>query len=98
MEALRFVNLEAQQKKWVEVYCGLGPNVARDYDGLIDSNKQNHIQINFDPRQQYGKKEKKIHGVLGMHSFLLCTCSFLSVYSLYLEMLFVSCHITTHCI
>ncbi|KAG5530912.1 hypothetical protein RHGRI_025757 [Rhododendron griersonianum] len=65
MEALRFVNLEAQQKKWVEVYCGLGPNVARDYDGLIDSNNQNHIQVNFDPRQQFGKKGKKIHGVLG---------------------------------
>lgn len=69
MEALRFVNLEAQQKKWVEVYCGLGPNVARDYEGLIDSNNQNHIQVNFDPRQQFGKKGKKIHGVLGMHSF-----------------------------
>ncbi|KAI8537645.1 hypothetical protein RHMOL_Rhmol09G0040100 [Rhododendron molle] len=65
MEALRFVNLEAQQKKWVEVYCGLGPNVVRDYDGLIDSNNENHIQVNFDPRQQFGKKGKKIHGVLG---------------------------------
>ncbi|KAI8537642.1 hypothetical protein RHMOL_Rhmol09G0040100 [Rhododendron molle] len=64
MEALRFVNLEAQQKKWVEVYCGLGPNVVRDYDGLIDSNNENHIQVNFDPRQQFGKKGKKIHGVL----------------------------------
>ncbi|KAE9450556.1 hypothetical protein C3L33_17539, partial [Rhododendron williamsianum] len=68
MEALRFVNLEAQQKKWVEVYCGLGPNVARDYDGLIDSNNQNHIQVNFDPRQQFGKKGKKIHGVLDLKS------------------------------
>lgn len=66
MEALRFVNLEAQQKKWTEVYCGLGPNVAKNYDGLIDCNNQKHIQIDFDPRQQFGKKEKKIPGVFGM--------------------------------
>lgn len=66
MEALRFVNLEAQQKKWAEVYCGLGPNVAKNYDGLIDCNNQKHIQIDFDPRQQFGKKEKKIPGVFGM--------------------------------
>lgn len=92
MEALRFVNLEAQQKKWAEVYCGLGPNVAKDYDGLIDCNNQKHIQIDFDPRQQFGKKEKKIPGVFGMYSFSRRTCSF-RLYLLYLENDVFSCHV-----
>ncbi|XP_057489258.1 LOW QUALITY PROTEIN: uncharacterized protein LOC130775161 [Actinidia eriantha] len=65
MEDLRFVNLEAQMKKWVEVYCGLGPIVAREYDGLIDSKSQKHIQLNFDPRHQFAKKEKNTSGILG---------------------------------
>ncbi|CAL5391835.1 unnamed protein product [Camellia sinensis] len=68
VEALRFVNLESQQKKWVEVYCGLAPIVAREYDGLIDCNHQKHIQINFDPRKQFGKK-KKTPAVLGEDCF-----------------------------
>ncbi|PSS35902.1 Gem-associated protein [Actinidia chinensis var. chinensis] len=65
LEDLRFVNLEAQMKKWVEVYCGLGPIVAREYDSLIDSKSQKHIQLNFDPRHQFAKKEKNTPGILG---------------------------------
>ncbi|CAL5337026.1 unnamed protein product [Camellia sinensis] len=65
VEALRFVNLESQQKKWIEVYCGLAPIVAGEYDGLIACNRQKHIQINFDPRKQSGKK-KKTPAVLGL--------------------------------
>ncbi|KAL6970790.1 hypothetical protein U1Q18_030478 [Sarracenia purpurea var. burkii] len=66
MEALRFVNLEAQRKKWLEVYCGLAPTVTKEYEGLIDFDNQKHIRLNFDPRHQFGKKEKKTPGILGM--------------------------------
>ncbi|XP_028111076.1 uncharacterized protein LOC114309532 [Camellia sinensis] len=68
VEALRFVNLESQQKKWIEIYCGLAPIVAGEYDGLIACNRQKHIQINFDPRKQSGKK-KKTPAVLGEDCF-----------------------------
>ncbi|XP_028100604.1 uncharacterized protein LOC114299969 isoform X3 [Camellia sinensis] len=68
VEALRFVNLESQQKKWIEIYCGLAPIVAGEYDGLIACNHQQHIQINFDPRKQFGKK-KKTPAVLGEDCF-----------------------------
>ncbi|CAL5414013.1 unnamed protein product [Camellia sinensis] len=57
MEALKFVNLEAQRKMWIEAYCGLAPTVAREYDGLIDSNHQKHTLFSSDTRQQFGKKE-----------------------------------------
>ncbi|XP_059653591.1 uncharacterized protein LOC132300500 [Cornus florida] len=56
MESLRFVDVEAQRKKWMEVYCGLGPSVAREYDSLVECNHQKHIHVNFDPRRQFGKK------------------------------------------
>ncbi|KAK9288355.1 hypothetical protein L1049_016808 [Liquidambar formosana] len=58
MEALRFVNVEKQQKMWYEVYCGLGPSVAKEYNDLVNCANQKHIRLNFDPRQQYGKKEE----------------------------------------
>ena len=67
-EDLRFVNLEAQKKKWVEVYCGLGQIVAREYDGLVDSNSHKLIQLNFDPRHQFEKKENNTPGILGICS------------------------------
>lgn len=55
LEAFRFVGLEWQKKKWAEVYCGLGPAVQMEYDGLVDSNthnqyRQKHIRVDFNPR------------------------------------------------
>ncbi|KAL0358460.1 UNVERIFIED_CONTAM: hypothetical protein Sangu_0695400 [Sesamum angustifolium] len=59
MEALRFQELEDQKKKWVEVYCGLGQQVAQEYDGLVDLAKlhQKHgvPSVDFDPRPQFLK-------------------------------------------
>ncbi|XP_052207038.1 uncharacterized protein LOC127811327 isoform X2 [Diospyros lotus] len=66
--AMRSVNLEEQRKKWIEVYSGLEPTVAREYDGLVGRNRQKHIQVNFDPRKQLPKKEKAL-GLLGEDSF-----------------------------
>ncbi|KAK2999631.1 hypothetical protein RJ639_024063 [Escallonia herrerae] len=57
MEALRFVNVDEQRKKWIEVYCGLGPAVVGEYDGLVDCNYQKQFEVNFDPRQQFRRKE-----------------------------------------
>lgn len=53
LEALRFVAVEWQRKKWTEVYCGLGPAVQEEYDGLVGSD--NHSQFH-----QQQKKKKHI--------------------------------------
>ncbi|KAA8527309.1 hypothetical protein F0562_034594 [Nyssa sinensis] len=58
MEALRFVNVESQRKKWIEVYCGLGPAVTREYESLVECKHQKHTRLNFDPRKRLGKKEE----------------------------------------
>ncbi|XP_051118118.1 uncharacterized protein LOC127242581 [Andrographis paniculata] len=54
MEALRFECLEDQKRKWIEVYCALGPSVAEEYDALVDSANNHHkncvANLNFDPR------------------------------------------------
>ncbi|KAG8369531.1 hypothetical protein BUALT_Bualt14G0023200 [Buddleja alternifolia] len=62
MEALRFEELEYQKRKWVEVYCGLSPIVAQEYDGLLDDTDRVHQKhnnnvpsIDFDPRPQFRK-------------------------------------------
>ncbi|KAK4420226.1 hypothetical protein Salat_2435600 [Sesamum alatum] len=59
MEALRFQELEDQKKKWVEVYCGFGQQVAQEYDGLVELAKihQKHgvPSFDFDPRPQFLK-------------------------------------------
>ncbi|KAL0281738.1 UNVERIFIED_CONTAM: hypothetical protein Sradi_7291800, partial [Sesamum radiatum] len=59
MEALRFQELEDQKKKWVEVYCGFGQQVAQEYDGLVELAKihQKHVvpSVDFDPRAQFLK-------------------------------------------
>ncbi|KAI3459759.1 hypothetical protein Pfo_016422 [Paulownia fortunei] len=59
MEALRFEDLDDQKKKWVEVYCGLGALVAKEYDGLVSSanihQKHNVPNLDFDPRPQFQK-------------------------------------------
>lgn len=51
MELLRYINPEEQRRLWMVVRCCLGPVVLKEYDGL----KQ--IRVNFDPRQQFAKKE-----------------------------------------
>ncbi|KAL2249425.1 UNVERIFIED_CONTAM: hypothetical protein Sindi_2416200 [Sesamum indicum] len=59
MEALRFQELEDQKKKWVEVYCGLGQQVAQEYDGLAElaniHQKHGVPSFDFDPRPQFLK-------------------------------------------
>lgn len=57
MEALRFLNVGKQRKIWSEVYCGLGPNVASEYNDLVNYANQKHNQLNFDPRLQFGTKK-----------------------------------------
>ncbi|KAL7145446.1 hypothetical protein ABFS83_07G084400 [Erythranthe nasuta] len=57
MESLRFEELEEQKKRWVEVYCGLGPLVAKEYDELVDFNKS-VPDIDFDPRLKFRKSAK----------------------------------------
>ncbi|GER27872.1 survival of motor neuron protein-interacting protein [Striga asiatica] len=61
MEVLRFQGVEEQKKKWVEVYCGLGPLVQREYDELVKSEKTREedsfpsFDFDFDPRPQFQK-------------------------------------------
>ncbi|KZV34817.1 hypothetical protein F511_00719 [Dorcoceras hygrometricum] len=57
MEALRFEDLEGQKKKWLEVYCGLCPSLALEYDGMVrsDKNLEPTISFDFDPRPQFQK-------------------------------------------
>ncbi|KAL0340545.1 UNVERIFIED_CONTAM: hypothetical protein Sradi_4571300 [Sesamum radiatum] len=90
MEALRFQELEDQKKKWVEVYCGLGQQVAQEYDGLVDLAKlhQKHgvPSVDFDPRPQFLKSanlgaflgasvpEKIHHFVIMLFHKLDCEC------------------------
>lgn len=71
MEALRFVNVEAQREMWKEIYDGLGFAVAAEYDDLASCNHQKvskhqkHIRLNFDPRKRFEKKEVA-PSILGM--------------------------------
>ncbi|XP_075523689.1 uncharacterized protein LOC142556222 isoform X1 [Primulina tabacum] len=55
MEELRFEDLHGQKKKWLEVYCGLCPSVALEYDDLVnsDNNLEPAISFDFDPRPQF---------------------------------------------
>ncbi|KAG9141375.1 hypothetical protein Leryth_001819 [Lithospermum erythrorhizon] len=53
MVEMRFVCEEEQKKKWVEVYCGLGPEVTEEYDSLIGcKNQKQQITVEFDPRRK----------------------------------------------
>ncbi|XP_073284248.1 uncharacterized protein [Primulina huaijiensis] len=57
MEALRFEDLDGQKKKWLEVYCGLCPSEALEYDDLVnsDDNFEPTFCFDFDPRPQFLK-------------------------------------------
>ncbi|PIN25494.1 hypothetical protein CDL12_01761 [Handroanthus impetiginosus] len=59
LEALRFEKMEEQKKKWVEVYCGFGPLVSQEYDGLVNLDKihpkDSVPSFDFDPRPQFLK-------------------------------------------
>lgn len=57
LETLRFVGMEEQKKMWVEVYCGLGDTVQKEYDGLLDSNTQKHIRLS---RRHLGKENTPV--------------------------------------
>ncbi|CAI9290362.1 unnamed protein product [Lactuca saligna] len=58
MEALRYVGIDEQKKKWIEAYCGLGPDASKEYDALIGSAHANQDEnyVNFDPRPQFANK------------------------------------------
>ncbi|CAH9102066.1 unnamed protein product [Cuscuta europaea] len=55
LEAMRFLNVEEQRKKWIEVYSGLGLDVQKEYNGLLRSTDQKKNLVDFDPRRQLGK-------------------------------------------
>ncbi|KVH90908.1 Survival motor neuron interacting protein 1 [Cynara cardunculus var. scolymus] len=58
MEALRYSRMDDQKKKWIEVYCGLGSVVAKEYDGLggsVHDEEENYV--NFDPRPLFASKK-----------------------------------------
>ncbi|KAL3329512.1 hypothetical protein AABB24_036540 [Solanum stoloniferum] len=59
LENLRFVGMEQQRKMWVEVYCGLGDTVQKEYDGLVDSNTQKHIRLSRS-RRHIGKENTPV--------------------------------------
>lgn len=59
LENLRFVGMEKQRKMWVEVYCGLGDTVQKEYDGLVDSNTQKHIRLSRS-RRHIGKENTPV--------------------------------------
>ncbi|XP_027177089.1 uncharacterized protein LOC113776152 isoform X1 [Coffea eugenioides] len=58
LEVLRFVAVDWQRKKWTEVYCGLGPAVQEEYDGLVGSD--NHSQFHHQQLQQQKKKHTRV--------------------------------------
>lgn len=59
LEALRLEKPEEQKKKWLEIYCRLGPEVVEEFDGLARMNmrreKDNTPIFEFDPRPQFQK-------------------------------------------
>lgn len=59
LENLRFVGMEQQRKMWVELYCGLGDTVQKEYDGLVDSNTQKHIRLSRS-RRHIGKENTPV--------------------------------------
>ncbi|KAI3688363.1 hypothetical protein L1987_82075 [Smallanthus sonchifolius] len=58
IEGLRYVGMELQKKKWIEVYCGLGSAVAKEYDNLVGSKyDEEGNYVSFDPRPQFANKK-----------------------------------------
>lgn len=54
LEGLRFLNKEDQLKMWVQVYCGLGPVVSKEYDALVvNVNENEEHGVDFDPRKNF---------------------------------------------
>ncbi|KAJ9555439.1 hypothetical protein OSB04_010053 [Centaurea solstitialis] len=67
MEGLRYEKMEEQKKKWVEVYCGLGDVVAKEFDGCLKGGggcggNEDGNYVNFDPRTLLADKKE---GILG---------------------------------
>ncbi|XP_076908387.1 uncharacterized protein LOC143565247 [Bidens hawaiensis] len=71
IEGLRFGNLD-QQKKWVEVYCGLGFDVAKEYDGLVGcKHDEDGNYVSFDPRPQFAGEKKSLFVAVDMLTLLM---------------------------
>ncbi|PWA34736.1 gem-associated protein 2 [Artemisia annua] len=60
IEALRYVGVEEQRKKWSEVYCGLGDVVAKEYDCLVGFKDDggDGSYVDFDPRTRFSNKNE----------------------------------------
>ncbi|KAL8245592.1 hypothetical protein R6Q59_011850 [Mikania micrantha] len=66
IESLRYVGMEQQKKKWIEVYCGLGSAVAKEYDNLFGSkHDEEGNYVNFDPRSQFTIKNSAAADTVG---------------------------------
>ncbi|KAK9048522.1 hypothetical protein SSX86_032513 [Deinandra increscens subsp. villosa] len=58
IEGLRYVGMEQQKRKWIEVYCRLGSDVAKEYDNLVGCKyDEEGNYVNFDPRPQLANKK-----------------------------------------
>lgn len=62
MEALRFVDTEAQYRIWTEVYLALTIDVRKEYDSLSPRDYQNQSSSNLDHRKHFRHKEGSHQG------------------------------------
>ncbi|PQM33866.1 uncharacterized protein Pyn_07017 [Prunus yedoensis var. nudiflora] len=57
LEAMRYVNVVEQKKLWKDIYRGLGPVVAKEYENLASVKHQKNIRNNFEPHKLFEKME-----------------------------------------
>lgn len=87
IEGLRFLGFEEQKKKWIEVYCGLGSDVCKEYDCLVScKNDDQENYVNFDPRVLFADKKGASADVVGKFLIFLVT-NFASCYENSFEMI-----------
>lgn len=65
LEAMRYVNVVEQKKLWKDIYRGLGPVVAKEYENLASVKHQKNIHNNFEPHKRFEKMEVP-PGILGV--------------------------------
>ncbi|KAM1385471.1 hypothetical protein ACFX2F_032031 [Malus domestica] len=64
LEAMRYVNVVEQKKLWKDIYSGLGPVVAKEYDDMASAKQQKNTHNNFEHRKRFEKMEAG-PGILG---------------------------------
>ncbi|KAL6293791.1 hypothetical protein ACE6H2_001933 [Prunus campanulata] len=57
LEAMMYVNVVEQKKLWKDIYRGLGPVVAKEYENLASVKHQKNIRNNFEPHKLFEKME-----------------------------------------